>query len=163
MNKYMTQKKDYDCSPIAITNSCVWAKNKNINEKFIYLFANVYCNTLKNKGTFDEDFEQTLKIASNFEVCPFEVKKLRKVNVELITKHIKNGGAAILSHLEIWEKDPEWHHSLWIGYSNGNYKGINVKSGKLLFSCNRDYFDKLLKTQDNIEKPKIYLLTRKNT
>jgi len=159
MVNYMKQRKDYDCSPTAVVNAYIWCNGSisTISKNILYKMSNNICNT-KEDGTSDYKFDKALRWAGSDD---FIVKKPKKFTVKEVIEHINDGGAVALSHRELWTKEGDWHHSIFIGKKWGFFIGVNVKAGKKYFLCRKSKLEKLLTTGDNNENPEVWFLTKK--
>lgn len=169
--RYLIQQDDHSCSPVAVTNAILWAHNCNKYNtlcKVVYTDTYKQCKTAKD-GTYDSDMEKTLRWSGKVgkyngqwhRTDSFKVRKPRKFDVELVTKHLTDPDKAIImSHIEPWDDAREWHHSFWAGSRLGFYWGYNVKPGWGFWITRKSGFEKLLNSNDGNEQAEVWLLEK---
>lgn len=163
---YITQIHDWDCSPVALINALVWLAGKpatNLNIREQAAFA---CNT-DEEGTHDEDFIKALEDSIEVNELNVSIKRFESDDWflthsedkahEFFTGYIKteltsDNRAVILGHREVWDKDGEWHHTVFFKTFKvlfwRFYVGANMKAGKRYSIVSEKMFDRILTEAD---------------
>ena len=141
MVRYVKQKDNSSCGPIALINTLKWLGFKTSCD--FLLTARNLCKWDED-GTTDLNLERALKY--------FNIKKKRKVQPSLddIDKHIDSGGAVLISYFNIYSmsgfKKDAGHFALCIGRTSRTYMMINDRTNR---TKNRRYRDIMQSILDN--------------
>lgn len=129
MPKYLKQRNNFSCGPIAYLNALIWHVKK---AKFTY--KNDYKTAVSllecdREGTSTEDMGRVLK--ATFKHC----ERLPKLDLDRVKEHFLSGGAMVLGHAEVdafWNTTGDGHYSFWF-LDFDNYEDFNEPR---LFSAN---------------------------
>lgn len=165
----IAQRGETDCSPTAIVNAICWAKNWRYKEDFqVSLLERItkLCKT-NEEGTDDKDFERVLKSMGRkygFKIDRQE-KCTPKRTTQAIIKHLSDGGAIALCHLDL--VDPvEWHFSFWFAMSTtGCLMGANVLGSMEFYACPPEGMEAIIRISktywnDGVNFPEVYFLSK---
>ena len=122
--RYMKQRDQYSCGPVAIMNTLKWSGFKFSYEDQIEHFQSL-CGCTSSEGTFHAPFDKALRIASK-ELGGFNVKRIYYPKLWQIEKHLEAGGVIVLSYS--WEVDEDYsrHFSLITGISSSRRSFLMV-------------------------------------
>lgn len=125
MVRYVKQRDETSCGPVAIINVLKWMGYK-VSYDFIHT-ARYLCNWedtwSADPGATDLDVERALK--------KLDIKKKRRIKPTLkeIDKHIDSGGIILLGYYNVYSlpgfKLHEGHYSLCIGRTKKTYIMVN--------------------------------------
>lgn len=113
--RYCVQRDNYSCGPVAIINASKWCGvNFTLND---LKAIRKKCKT-DYEGTQDDNFEKAIRhYLSDILIIK------RRVNFKYrdVKKHLRNGGAVIVSHYEVSHtkktSELDMHYSFWYGLS----------------------------------------------
>lgn len=170
MVRYVRQRNESGCGPVAILNTMKWANpDQSFTYEKLYPHLAEMCQTDQH-GTAEVPFMSALytmgEYRGNFnaiKLCNFELRKL--------TGHVYSGGAVILGHHELPQKgvnDPEGHYSLWVPHGEEPLKMVGVNAHRapkptVSEPFSLDYFRTINQiTEDYYQdvKMEIYLITK---
>jgi len=139
-NRYIAQENDYDCSPTALINARQFVRYNKLGYNTIA--ADMLCKT-DSEGTSDEDLEFAVK---TWNLKPINARFI-PIGSPLVKNFIEAGRGVILGHREIWEDEPDWHHSFWFKcikiFKWKFYIGANVVAGTRWSFVGEKYFDRI--------------------
>lgn len=116
MLRYCIQKDNFSCGPIAIINASKWCGlNLTLDD---LKDVRKTCKT-EYDGTWDEDFNIAVR---HYLGCKLRIRRRVNFGYKDVKKHLKNGGAVIVSHCEVdytkKASELDMHYSFWYGLSN---------------------------------------------
>jgi hypothetical protein len=177
--KYIAQQHDWDCSPIALINALIWMKGTWISNLSVREQAALACGT-DEEGTHDEDLVQALLDSIEINDLDVDVSRFESNDwpeshrEELVGYHFAkivklalkdSSRAVILGHREVWLKDPEWHHSIFVKSFKvlfwRFYVGINMKAGKRFSIISEKMFERILLEADSDGPVTAWVLQKK--
>ena len=139
MIRWLGQRDEFRCGPIALVNIMKWAGIKEfeghrVNEKLAKGYLSVRCWTDK-EGTFNYHFEIMLRSLPGLKITKYTHSKrhTKRLSRRDIKKHLKSGGIVLLD-TPWWnskKRKHEWHYSLLVDVITGGrlYYIINHSSG----------------------------------
>jgi len=162
MPRYVRQRDQYRCGPIAILNALKWAGAKVSSSDYLdYLTALSVCGP-SPRGTWHKTFDRALRVAGeDF----YSVRRIYYPTLGEIESHLQDGGAIVLNYY--WRIDKEdvssRHFQLLVGMSaSGDIISVN-RGGKqpTLQRLTRETFKKDdLRFQRVDESYKAWFLTK---
>ncbi len=103
MPRYVRQRNDYSCGPVALLNALKWAGRKGAYRKDIELLK-AECGTTRKGTPF-----ANMVYAARFHRGYFSVTSKRNVTIADINAHLRRGGAVILGSVSTI-LDPDAYH-----------------------------------------------------
>lgn len=155
MPRYVKQKDDSSCGPIAVINTLKWL-GFNISYRWLDDVRDI-CKWTRD-GTSDLDLEKALKY--------FKVKKKRRIqpSLEDIDKHIDSGGAVILSYFNVYSmpgfKKDSGHFALCIGRTSRTYMMVNDRTNRTKNKRYRDTMKAILANESDGYKCWAWFITK---
>lgn len=158
MVRWLGQRDEFRCSPIALVNIMKWAGIKRfeghrVNEKLAKGHLSKICETcgdrfdLKNYGTSDYNFTPVLYSLS------LDIEEHTKPTRPAIKRCLKSGGIVLLSASWWYRHERTYvsHHSLLTEvFSKGKfYASINGIEGRSYGLITGDYLARLLKAPES--------------
>lgn len=125
MPRYVKQKDNFNCGPVAVINTLKWL-GFNISYDWLSDVRDA-CQCTRN-GTSDLDFEKALKY--------FKIKKKRRIQPSQkdIDKHIDSGGAVLISYFNTYSmpgfKKGAGHFALCISRTSRTYMMVNDRTNR---------------------------------
>lgn len=133
MPRYIKQRDNFRCGPVAIANAIKWAGGDfsfRKNKKWLDEVANTTAPT----GTWPVHFHRALRKVGgeHFTITKRRLEKLTPTqSIRLIRKHLKSGGAVIMNVSRYTQMgDDAGHYFLLIGYGDGFFLGVNMSTDK---------------------------------
>lgn len=94
MKKYVKQRDEYRCGPIALLNALIWAGQDVSYEKDIdRLTEKCHCSRLK--GTYHINFYKALRQVGK---KVFDVNLIWNPSIKLVDQHLQSGGSIIINY-----------------------------------------------------------------
>jgi len=161
MVRYVKQKDDTSCGPIALINTLKWLGYK-VSYDFIHV-ARYLCkwdgkNSEDGAGTTDKNLDSALKY--------FKIKKKRKVQPKLkeIDDHLDSGGAVIISYYNTYSmpgfKIDLGHYALCIGRTSQTYMMVNDICKKAKNKRYKDTMKAILRNEVDGDKCSVWLISK---
>lgn len=131
---FMAQPDIYTCGPTAIANALIWAGHEVSKEQFEKLKFS--CRTIdplaptsyEANGTCDHDLDRVLRWAGR---GIYGVKRNRKIDIQSLRKHLRNGGIVCLGYFLEHEEKIDGHYVLLTEVSGSDWTVINDYDGKM--------------------------------
>ena len=150
MIRYIKQKDNTSCGPVALMNVLKWLGHK-VSYDWIHIARHI-CkwedrHSDSGGGTSDLDLEKALKY--------FDIKKKRKIQPCLndIDKHIDSGGIVLLSYFNPYSmpefKKNSGHFALCIGRTSRTYMMVNDRTNKTKNRRYRNVMKTMLNNKSN--------------
>jgi hypothetical protein len=116
--RFVKQRKQHDCSFIAILNILKWAGYKKTLKKDLPEIRE-RCELEGEHGAWPVNVLKELKRYDKIKVI-----HRKKYSCETVKTHLRNGGALVLFHHIIYIKEiaPKNHCSVWLGYDQTHIK-----------------------------------------
>jgi len=125
--RFVRQRDNYSCGPVAIMNVLKWAGHPiNYQDSISQLQRLCNCRPKDGKGTMHSDFDRALrKIADR--LGSFKVRRVHRPALSEIEEHLQAGGLVILNYY--WRKKGE-------GYRHFSILADVKPSGKYFLTVN---------------------------
>ena len=154
MPRFIKQRDEYSCGPVAIVNALKWA-----GIKATYAHVKKYkriCKTEEDMGTTLFAIHETLAATKVFKIV-----RLYNPPIKRIDEHIDGGGAVLFGSTKIkTEESYEGHYALIVSRSQKRYGVCNLEPpGKSYKTCCRKRFIKKFMKRFEGDKPVVWLLT----
>ncbi len=136
MPRYIGQKHDGQCAPIAILNAERWAGAKSIKNRLDYLIR--LCKS-DSEGTEDSNFDKAIRRNPYF-----SVQRMYKPTIPRLREHVSNGAGAFYSYDTGRRKEDEGHTIFIPGVFRLSYSGwivTNILYATVLRVSNRLFLD----------------------
>ena len=155
MPRYIKQKDDFSCGPVALLNVRLWA-GQQITYKQNYEECKIMCKC-SEEGTQRSHFQRALNY---FALNSYNVYSNSHLNIQDLTNHINADGAAVLLHYfpGAWYS----HFCLVIGKKDDDWIVINDDKKQLRQKLPHDEMKVHMKRQfiDGVWFPKLWLISQ---
>lgn len=157
MPRYVIQRNADSCGPIVVINVSKWCgKNLTIKNDFKrickevkYIPNNGGTNNIHTNTVMQYEFENFCKI-----------KKLKQPYKDKVAKHIKSGGAAVISYCYEYYKKEKFHICIFTDINSKNeWIGHNATYGKRMEWVKDKEIHKMFYEENH--PPKVWLLKKK--